>query len=73
VKPDPDSEAPLMVSAPLPEELRVRVCLAAVFKVTLPKDKLGALRLSVGVLVLVPVPLRATVAVPLDELLANTI
>ena len=75
VKPVPDSEAPLIVSAAVPEELRVSVCLAGVFKATLPKGKLAALRVSVGVfsLVLVPVPLRVTVAVPLAELLVIAI
>jgi hypothetical protein len=55
VKPVPVSVAALMVTAAVPEEVRVTDCVVGVLSTTLPNDKLDALRLSVGV---VPATLR---------------
>ena len=52
VKPLPLTAAALTVTAAVPVEDRVNVCVVAVFTFTLPKDKLDELTLSVGV----PVP-----------------
>jgi len=49
VKPVPVIEAELTVTAELPDEVSVTVCVAGEFNVTLPKDRLVELRLSVGV------------------------
>ena len=48
VKPVPATVVALTVTAAVPVEDRVRVCVAAVFTFTLPKDKLDELTLSVG-------------------------
>jgi hypothetical protein len=53
LKPAPVSVPALMVSGAVPEEVRVTDCgVAAVFNATLPKARLLALRLNVGVLAL---------------------
>jgi hypothetical protein len=48
VKPGPDTVAALTVTDAVPVEDKVRVCVVAVFTLTLPKDKLDELTLSVG-------------------------
>ena len=48
VKPVPATVAALTVTAAVPVEDRVSVCVVAVFTFTLPKDKLDELTLSVG-------------------------
>jgi len=48
VKPVPATVAALTVTAAVPVEDRVNVCVVAVFAFTLPKDKLDELTLSVG-------------------------
>jgi hypothetical protein len=48
VKPVPATVAALTVTAAVPVEDRVNVCVVAVFTLTLPKDKLDELTLSVG-------------------------
>jgi hypothetical protein len=48
VKPVPVRVAALTVTAAVPVEDRVSVCVAAVFTLTLPKDRLDELTLSVG-------------------------
>ena len=48
VKPVPAAVAALTVTAAVPVEERVNVCVVAVFTFTLPKDKLDELTLSVG-------------------------
>jgi hypothetical protein len=48
VKPAPVTVAPLMVTGPVPVEVRVTVFVASVFTATLPKATLVALTLSVG-------------------------
>ena len=48
VKPVPLTAAALTVTAAVPVEDRVNVCVVAVFTLTLPKDKLDELTLSVG-------------------------
>jgi hypothetical protein len=48
VNPLPVTAAALTVTAAVPVEDRVRVCVVAVFTFTLPKDKLDELMLSVG-------------------------
>ena len=48
VNPLPLTAAALTVTAAVPVEDRVRVCVVAVFTFTLPKDKLDELTLSVG-------------------------
>ena len=52
VKPDPVTAAALTVTATEPVEVRVTDCVAGAFRLTLPKVRLVALMLSVGV----PVP-----------------
>ena len=49
VNPDPVNVAALTVTGALPVDERVSVCVAAAPTFTLPKDKLDALTLSVGV------------------------
>ncbi len=66
----PVTPAELMVSAALPEEVRVSVSVEVVFKVILPKLRLVWLIVNCGSEDCVPVPLRATVVLPpADELL----
>ena len=48
MKPVPATVAALTVTAAVPVEDRVNVCVVAVFTLTLPKDKLDELTLSVG-------------------------
>ncbi len=70
VKPAPMTPTELMVNAALPDEVRVRVFVEVVFRVTLPKPRLAWLTINCGVEACVPVPLRATVvALPVEELL----
>ena len=64
VKPAPVIAAELTVTADVPEEVSVNVCVFAVFTVSLPKLRLGALIVNCGFAAAVPVPLRATAAVP---------
>jgi hypothetical protein len=45
----PAMAAELTVTAAVPVELRVRVCVVAVFTALLPKERLLALMLSVGI------------------------
>ena len=47
--PDPLIAPALTVTAAVPVEVRVNVCVAAVFTATLPNDRLDALTLSVAV------------------------
>jgi hypothetical protein len=63
VKPVPVIAAELTVTAEVPEEVSVNVCVLAVFTVKLPKLRLEALMVNCG-LAAVPVPLRVTAAVP---------
>jgi len=71
VNPVPVRLAALTVTAELPVEVRVTVCVEGVPTVTLPKLKLVALKVSTGLVALAPVPLRLTVIVePVEELLA---
>jgi uncharacterized protein (UPF0212 family) len=48
LKPDPVTVAALMVTAAVPVDDRVRVCVVGVFTFTLPKPMLPALTVSVG-------------------------
>ena len=48
VKPDPATVASLTITATVPVEDKVSVCVVAVFTLTLPKPMLAALTLSVG-------------------------
>lgn len=65
--PAPLIVAELMVTAPVPEEVRVSASVDVVFRFTFPNARAPLLTVNWGV---VPVPLRDTVAVvPLDELL----
>jgi hypothetical protein len=48
VKPDPATAASLMITATVPVEDKVSVCVVAVFTLTLPKPMLPALTLRVG-------------------------
>ena len=67
-KPVPARVVELTVNAAVPEEVSVRVCVALVLSVSLPKARVLELKVNCGE---VPVPLRVTVLVaPLDELLA---
>jgi hypothetical protein len=62
--------AEFTVTGDVPVDVRVNVCVVAVFTVTLPKLRLPALTVNCGLGAAVLVPLRATTAVlPLDELL----
>jgi hypothetical protein len=56
--------AEFTVTADVPEEVSVRVCVVAWFSVSLPKLRLAALTVSCGCGAAVPVPLSATIAVP---------
>jgi len=47
-KPVPVTVAALTVTAAVPDEVRVTVCVVGVLTLTLPKLRLDALRLSVG-------------------------
>ena len=64
VKPAPVIAAELTVTADVPEEVSVNDRVFAVFTVSLPKLRLEALTVNCGFAVAVPVPLRATAAVP---------
>jgi hypothetical protein len=70
VKPVPEIAAEFTVTGEVPVEVRVKTCVVVVFTVTLPKLMLIVLRVNCGVAAAVPVPLRATTAMPpLVELL----
>jgi hypothetical protein len=56
--------AELTVTADVPEEVSVTDSAFAVFTVSLPKLRLEALSVNCGFAAAVPVPLRATAAVP---------
>jgi hypothetical protein len=47
-KPAPETVAELTVTGAVPVEVSIKVCVAGVFRVTLPKVMLEALMLSVG-------------------------
>jgi hypothetical protein len=64
VKPVPVIAAELTVTADVPEEVSVNVIDFAVFTVSLPKLRLDALNVNFGLAAAVPVPLKATAAVP---------
>lgn len=49
VKPAPETATPLMVTAAVPDAVSDRVCVVGVLRLTLPKDRLLVLRLSVAV------------------------
>jgi hypothetical protein len=63
VKPEPEIAAEFTVTADVPDEVKVNDSVLAVFTVKLPKLRLDALIVNCG-LAAVPVPLRATWAVP---------
>ncbi len=70
VNPAPVIAAALTVTADVPVELKVSVCVVAVFTVTLPKLRLAALADRVPFVGVTPVPLNDTVVVlPVLELL----
>ncbi len=74
VKPAPEIAAEFTVTGEVPVEVRVKLCVVVVFTVTLPKPRLAALRVNCGFGAALPVPLRATVAMPpLAELLLTEI
>jgi hypothetical protein len=64
VKSVPEIAAELTVTTDVPEEVSVNVIDFAVFIVSLPKLRLEALSVSCGLDAVVPVPLKATAAVP---------
>jgi hypothetical protein len=64
VKPVPEIAAEFTVTGEVPVEVRTKAWLVAVLTVTLPKLRLVALRANCGFAAAVPVPLRATTAVP---------
>jgi hypothetical protein len=64
VKPAPVIAVELTVTADVPEEVSVTVIDFAVFTVSLPKLRLDALTVNWGLAAAVPVPLKATLAVP---------
>jgi hypothetical protein len=64
VKPAPVSAAEFTVTADVPVEVRINIIDFAVFTVSLPKLRLDVLTVSWELVAAVPVPLRATVAVP---------
>jgi hypothetical protein len=70
VKPVPEMAAEFTVTGEVPVDVRVKVCVAGVFTVTVPKLRLAVLTANCGFATAVPVPLRATTAVlPFVELL----
>ena len=64
VYPAPEIEAEFTVTGAVPVDVSVRDCVVAVFTVTLPKLKLAALTVNCGLGAAVPIPFRATNAVP---------
>ena len=73
-KPTPVRLAALTVTGEVPVDVSVTGKLAAVPTGSSPKLKLVVLKLSTGLVELVPVPLRVTVnALPVDELLEMVI
>ena len=70
VKPVPVIAAELTVTAEVPVDVNVNVCVVVVFTVTLPKLRLVELTVNCGFRAVIPVPLKATIAVlPVNELL----
>ncbi len=70
INPVPVIPAALTVTADVPVELKVSVCVVAVFTVTLPKLRLAALTPRIGFAAATPVPLSDTTdVIPLLELL----
>jgi hypothetical protein len=75
VKPFPVATAEFTITGPVPVDVSVKLCVVALFTVTLPKLRFVVLTVSCELVcgfdvVVLPVPLRATVAVPpFDELL----
>ena len=69
-KPVPARVAELTVTAAVPEEVNVSVCVEVVLSVSLPKARVLELRFNCGLGAVTPVPLSVTALVaPLDELL----
>ena len=69
-KPVPVRVAELIVTAVVPEEVNVSVCVEVVLIGSFPKASVPALRVNCGVDAVAPVPLSVTVLVlPIDELL----
>ena len=64
MKPVPVIAAEFTVTAAVPEEVSVNGIVFAAFTVSLPKFRLEVLSVSCGLAAAVPVPLKATVAVP---------
>ena len=64
VKPVPVIAAEFTVTADVPVEVRVNDSVFAVLTVSLPKLRLDALSVNFGLATAMPVPLRATAAVP---------
>jgi small neutral amino acid transporter SnatA (MarC family) len=70
VKPAPVMDAELTVTVDVPVDVSVNDCVVDVFTVTLPKLKVAALIVNLGLGATVLVPLKATTTVlPVDELL----
>jgi hypothetical protein len=69
MKPVPVIVAEVTVTAEVPVDASVNDCVAVVFTVTLPKLRLFEINVSCGFGVAVPVPLKATAVLPVDELL----
>jgi hypothetical protein len=63
VNPGPLTLMPLMVTAPVPVELRVMAFVDELLSVMLPKLKLSVLTVSCGTVAVTPVPVKATFAV----------
>jgi len=64
VNPVPVIVAEFTVTGAVPVDVNVRDCVVAVLTVTLPKLKLAALTVNCGLGAAVPIPFRATNAVP---------
>jgi hypothetical protein len=69
--PAPLTLMPLMVTEPVPVELRVMALVDELLSVMLPKLKLSVLTVSCGTVAVTPVPVKATlVEPPVEESLA---
>ena len=77
-KPMPPTVNAVTVTGAVPDEFRVSDCVVVVFSITLPKASVPALRVNwgevwAGVWAEVPLPLRLTIAVLLEDELLETV
>jgi hypothetical protein len=73
VKPAPLIDAELIVTGELPVDVSVIDCVVGEFSATLPKLRLAALTVNCGLAGPIPIPERATTAVPFVVALLLTV